>query len=301
MDNQYHIPVMLKECLDGLNIQTNGTYVDLTFGGGGHSKAILNRLGPNGKLYVFDQDEDAIQNLPDDERCVFINHNFKYVFQFLNYLKAIPVDGILADLGISSFQINEKDKGFAHRFDGPLDMRMDQKSKLDAAYILNQYSEEQLLKIFNLYGEIKNTYKMVHEILYHRKSNPIKTVPELKSAIKNCIPGKEESKYLSQVFQALRIEVNNEMSALEMMLKNTVNVLKPSGRLVIMSYHSLEDRMVKNFLNSGNISGDLEKDFYGNKTSFFKILTKKPVIPSDQEIIENKRSRSAKLRIAEKL
>ncbi len=301
MNENYHIPVMLTECLDGLNIKSNGIYVDLTFGGGGHSKAILNKLDKDGKLYVFDQDEDAIQNLPDDERCVFVNHNFKYVYQFLTYLNATPVDGILADLGVSSFQINEESKGFAHRFNGPMDMRMDKKSKLSAAFIINNYSEEELLRVFNMYGELKNTYKMVKEILTQRKHSSIESVADFKQAIENCIPKKEESKYLSQVFQALRIEVNDEMGALQMMLINCLKVLEKNGRLVIMSYHSLEDRLVKNFVNTGNVLGKVEKDVFGNSPRFFKAITKKPIVPTDAEILENKRARSAKLRIAEKL
>ena len=297
----YHIPVMLKECLEGLQIKPDGTYVDLTFGGGGHSKAILSQLNENGKLYVFDQDSDAIQNIPDDERCVFINHNFKYLKQFLVYLNAAQVDGILGDLGISSFQINEGEKGFAHRLEGPLDMRMDQKNQLTAAHIVMNYNEQELLKIFNLYGEIKNAYKLVQSILTYRKQASIVTIQDFKTAIKNCIPPREESKYLSPVFQALRIAVNDEMSALETLLENIVDCLKPGGRLVIMSYHSLEDRMVKNFINSGHVDGEVSKDFFGNKNTPFKVITKKPIIPSDEEIAINKRARSAKLRIAEKL
>jgi 16S rRNA (cytosine1402-N4)-methyltransferase len=297
----YHIPVMLKECLEGLQIKPDGTYVDLTFGGGGHSKAILSQLNENGKLYVFDQDSDAIQNIPDDERCVFINHNFKYLKQFLVYLNAAQVDGILGDLGISSFQINEGEKGFAHRLEGPLDMRMDQKNQLTAAHIVMNYNEQELLKIFNLYGEIKNAYKLVQSILTYRKQASIVTIQDFKTAIKNCIPPREESKYLSPVFQALRIAVNDEMSALETLLENVVDCLKPAGRLVIMSYHSLEDRMVKNFINSGHVDGEVSKDFFGNKNTPFKVITKKPIIPSDEEIAINKRARSAKLRIAEKL
>jgi len=297
----YHIPVMLKECLEGLQIKPDGTYVDLTFGGGGHSKAILSQLNENGKLYVFDQDSDAIQNIPDDERCVFINHNFKYLKQFLVYLNAAQVDGILGDLGISSFQINEGEKGFAHRLEGPLDMRMDQKNQLTAAHIVMNYNEQELLKIFNLYGEIKNAYKLVQSILTYRKQASIVTIQDFKTAIKNCIPPREESKYLSPVFQALRIAVNDEMSALETLLENVVDCLKPGGRLVIMSYHSLEDRMVKNFINSGHVDGEVSKDFFGNKNTPFKVITKKPIIPSDEEIAINKRARSAKLRIAEKL
>lgn len=297
----YHLPVMLNECIQGLNIKQDGVYVDVTFGGGGHSKEILKHLGPKGKLYAFDQDSDAVGNLPDDERLVFINHNFKYIKQFLQYLKALPVDGILADLGISSHQINEAEKGFAHRLGGDLDMRMDRKSGLKASDVVNTYSEKELLRVFNTYGEIKNAYKLVLLIIEKRKTSPVTTIEEFKEAIRTCIPGKEESKYLSQVFQALRIEVNEEMKALESLLENSAAVLAKGGRLVVMSYHSLEDRMVKNFINSGNIAGNVEKDFFGNKTEVFKSVTKKPIIPSDEEIDRNRRSRSAKLRIAEKI
>ena len=297
----YHLPVMLNECIQGLKIKEDGLYVDVTFGGGGHSKEILKHLGPKGKLYAFDQDLDALGNLPDDDRLVFINHNFKYIKQFLQYLKALPVDGILADLGISSHQINEADKGFAHRLGGDLDMRLDRKSGLKASDVVNTYTEKELLRVFNTYGEVRNAYKLVLLIIAKRKINPVTTIDEFKDAIRNCIPGKEESKYLSQVFQALRIEVNEEMKALESLLENSASVLEKGGRLVVMSYHSLEDRMVKNFINSGNVAGEVEKDFFGNKTELFKSLTKKPIIPSDEEIDRNRRSRSAKLRIAEKI
>lgn len=297
----YHLPVMLNECIQGLDIKKDGIYVDVTFGGGGHSKEILKHLGENGKLYAFDQDLDAVQNLPDDPRLVFINHNFRYIRQFLEYLKAVPVNGILADLGISSYQINTAEKGFAHRLSGDLDMRMDQNAKLKASDIINQYGERDLLKIFNQYGEIKNAYKLVQVIMEKRKVNPITTIEDFKVAISNCIPGKEESKYLSQVFQALRIEVNNEMKALEALLENVTDLLAPGGRFVVMSYHSLEDRMVKNFINTGNVEGELEKDLFGKTSLRMKAITRKPIIPSDEEIAENKRARSAKLRIAEKI
>ena len=297
----YHLPVMLSECMQGLNIREDGVYVDVTFGGGGHSAEILKHLGEHGRLYAFDQDADAVRNLPDDERLVFINHNFRYLREFLEYLKATPVDGILADLGISSHQINEAEKGFAHRLSGDLDMRMDQKSGLKASDIVNNYSEKDLLHIFNTYGEIKNAFKLVHLILDKRRTRPVKTIDDFKETIRECIPGKEESKYLSQVFQALRIEVNEEMKALESLLENAAEVLAPGGRLVVMSYHSLEDRMVKNFISSGNIAGEVQKDFFGKRTDVFKNLTKKPITPSEEEILRNKRSRSAKLRIAEKI
>jgi 16S rRNA (cytosine1402-N4)-methyltransferase len=296
----YHIPAMLPECITGLNIKGDGIYVDVTFGGGGHSRAILKELGPEGRLYAFDQDNDAVRNLPDDERLVFINHNFKYISQFLEYLKALPVDGILADLGISSFQINEGDKGFAHRLEGNLDMRMDKSGILSASNVVNLYTEAQLLKVFRSYGEINNAYKLVQTIIEVRKTNPIITINDFKEAIKNCIPAREESKYLSQVFQALRIEVNEEMQALETLLNASTNLLKKGGRLVVLSYHSLEDRLVKNFINSGNTEGEVEKDFFGQTNIPFKAITKKPMVPTDKEIAENKRARSAKLRIAEK-
>jgi 16S rRNA (cytosine1402-N4)-methyltransferase len=296
----YHLPVMLNECLDGLNIQRDGVYVDVTFGGGGHSKAILERLGDNGRLYAFDQDDDAIGNLPDDQRLVFINHNFKFIRQFLDYLKAMPVDGILGDLGISSYQINTAEKGFAHRLNGDLDMRMDKSGRLKASDIVNHYSERDLLKIFNTYGEVKNAYKLVQKLLQFRKNKAIDTIESFKEAIQECIP-KEESKYLSQVFQALRIEVNEELKALEVLLSSSTDLLKPGGRLVIMSYHSLEDRMVKNFIQTGNTDGQLVKDEFGRTHLNFKAINKKPIIPTDKEIAENKRARSAKLRIAERI
>ncbi len=296
----YHIPAMLSECITGLNIKGDGIYVDVTFGGGGHSKAILNALGPNGRLYAFDQDNDAVQNLPDDERLVFINHNFRYIAQFLDYLKAIPVDGIMADLGISSYQINEGEKGFAHRLEGNLDMRMDKNAVLSASNVVNLYTEAQLLKVFRTYGEINNAFKLVQTIIEVRKTAPIITIADFKAAIKNCTPPREESKYLSQVFQALRIEVNEEMKALEILLSASTNLLKKGGRLVVLSYHSLEDRLVKNFINAGNTEGELEKDFFGQTNIPFKAITKKPMVPTDQEILANKRVRSAKLRIAEK-
>lgn len=297
----YHLPVMLEECIKGLEIKKDGIYVDVTFGGGGHSKEILKHLGENGKLYAFDQDSDAAQNLPDDPRLVFINHNFRFIRQFLEYLKAVPVNGILADLGISSYQINTAEKGFAHRLSGDLDMRMDQNAKLKASDIINSYSEKELLRIFNRYGEVKNAFKLVHVILDQRKLNPIRTIEDFKIAIKDCIPAKEESKYLSQVFQALRIEVNEELKALEALLENVTDLLAPGGRLVVMSYHSLEDRMVKNFINTGNVSGELVKDMFGKTDLKIKAINKKPIVPSDQEIELNKRARSAKLRIAEKI
>lgn len=301
MTEAYHLPVMLDECIKGLAIKKDGIYVDVTFGGGGHSKEILKHLGENGKLYAFDQDSDAAQNLPDDPRLVFINHNFRYIRQFLDYLKAIPVDGILADLGISSYQINKAEKGFAHRLGGDLDMRMDQRSGLKASDVLNGYEERELLRIFNQYGEVKNTYKLVQTILEKRKTHAIVTIDDFKEAIRTCIPAKEESKYLSQVFQALRIEVNQELKALESLLEVVTDILAPGGRLVVMSYHSLEDRMVKNFIQTGNVAGELIKDLYGRTDLKIRAVNKKPIVPTAEEIEKNKRARSAKLRIAEKI
>jgi 16S rRNA (cytosine1402-N4)-methyltransferase len=291
---------MLDECIQGLNIKEDGVYVDVTFGGGGHSKAILNKLGPKGKLIAFDQDQDAANNRPADERLVFVQHNFKYLKQFLKYLNVVPVDGILADLGISSYQINEASKGFAHRFDAPLDMRMDQSNSVTAAQIINTYSEKALLNIFNHYGEIKNTYKLVQVILEKRSHKPIHSIAEFKAAIASCTPAKEESKYLSQVFQALRIEVNQELAVIEEFLAQAPAVLKPAGRLVIMSFHSLEDRLVKNYMKRGSFEGEVQKDFFGNVLKPLNEVVRHPIVPSEEEIQRNTRARSAKLRIAEK-
>lgn len=291
---------MLDPCIQGLNIKKDGVYVDVTFGGGGHSKAILNELGEEGRLYAFDQDTDAAANIPDDPRLVFINHNFKFIAHFLEYLSAVPVDGVLADLGISSYQIDAPDKGFAHRFDGNLDMRMDKNGKVTAADIINHYSERELLKVFRTYGEIKNAYKLVKSILDYRKTSEIKTTTIFKEAIRECIPA-TESKYLSQVYQALRIEVNEELKALEVLLKQSPEIIKVGGRLVIMSYHSLEDRMVKNFISSGNIEGELKKDEFGRTDLPFKSVTRKAIQASEEEIERNKRARSARLRIAERI
>jgi 16S rRNA (cytosine1402-N4)-methyltransferase len=294
----YHIPVLLQPSIDGLNIQGNGIYVDATFGGGGHSRKILEKL-QSGKLLAFDQDPDAKKNAPDDNRLIFINENFRYLKNFLKLHQVLPVDGILADLGVSSWQIDQAERGFSTRFHGPLDMRMNKKNDLTAATVVNGYEPEQLTEIFKLYGELKNARKISAEILFHRKNAAIETTDDLKNVLQKLAPRGKENKFFAQVFQALRIEVNNELEVLKDLLKDSIDSLKPGGRLVVISYHSLEDRLVKNFMRSGNFKGEAEKDFYGNTLSPIKPVSKL-IIPDEQEQEENPRSRSAKLRIAEK-
>lgn len=296
----YHQPVLLKECLDGLRIKPDGVYVDVTFGGGGHSKAILEKLGPNGKLFAFDQDKDAVNNLPADNRLTFIPQNFMYMKNFLRMHEVKQVDGILADLGVSSHQFDIADRGFSIRFEAELDMRMNQSSKKTAAKVLNEYDENQLKHIFRSYGEIDNAYKLVKLITDARVTQPITTTEQLKNIIAPCTPKFKDHQYLAKVFQALRIEVNDEMEVLKEMLKQSLEVLSVGGRLVVMSYHSLEDRLVKYFIKSGNFEGEAIKDFYGNIARPFELITRKPVTPNAEEIENNSRSRSAKLRIAEK-
>ena len=296
----YHQPVLLKECLDGLRIKPDGIYVDVTFGGGGHSKAILQQLGPKGKLFAFDQDKDAANNLPADNRLTFIPQNFMYMKNFLRMHEATQVDGILADLGVSSHQFDIADRGFSIRFEAELDMRMNQSSKKTAATVLNEYDENQLKHIFRSYGEIDNAYKLVKLITDARITQPITTTEQLKNIIAPCTPKFKDHQYLAKVFQALRIEVNGEIEVLKEMLKQSLEVLSVGGRLVVMSYHSLEDRLVKNFIKSGNFEGEAIKDFYGNIERPFELITRKPVTPSEEEIERNSRSRSAKLRVAEK-
>lgn len=297
---EYHKPVLLKESIEGLNIKPDGIYVDVTFGGGGHSKEILKQL-TTGKLLAFDQDEDAIKNKIDDERFILIDQNFKYISNFLKYNKILQVDGILADLGISSHQIDEATRGFSIRFDAELDLRMDRTMQISAKDIINNYEVEQLKKIFSDYGEIENSYKLAKTIDEARNNEEIKTINQLKNTIEKCAKKGKENKYYAQVFQALRIEVNNELEVLKEMLKQTLDLLKPQGRLVVISYHSLEDRIVKNFMKMGKFEGEIEKDFYGNVLTPFKLVSRKPIYPSDEEINDNNRARSAKLRIAEKI
>ena len=296
----YHQPALLHECIEGLSINPSGTYADLTFGGGGHSREILSKLNADGRLLAFDQDEDAISNTIDDDRFTLVNENFRYLKNFLRLHKAFPVDGILADLGISSHQIDTPQRGFATRFEGPLDMRMARSQGITASDMVNTYPEEKLLSVFRLYGEISNARQLAARIVEAR-IKPITTTGELKEAIKSCMPPNYENKYLAQVFQAIRIEINDEMGALQAMLKQCADALKPGGRLVVISYHSLEDRLVKNYIKAGNPEGELQKDFYGNILAPFKSITRKPITPSDEEIARNPRSRSAKLRIAQKI
>ncbi len=300
MMTEYHKPVMLRECIEALNIKPDGIYVDVTFGGGGHSREILKHLGPGGRLLAFDQDADAQKNLPKDDRLTFIDQNFRYLKNNCRLQGAISADGILADLGVSSHQFDQPERGFSIRFDAGLDMRMDQSGSLTAREVLNTYPEETLHRIFGIYGEIKNARSLARIIVTARLNKPINTVAEFRSVIAELIPRGRENKYLAQVFQALRIEVNQELEALKEFLEQTVEVLAKKGRLVVMSYHSLEDRLVKNFFSKGKFSGEVEKDFYGNEIKPLENLTRKAVVASEEEIKENSRARSAKLRVAEK-
>lgn len=298
---EYHLPVMLQECLEALKIKPDGTYVDLTFGGGGHSAAILEKL-TTGKLYVFDQDPDARANAValNDSRLEFIPSNFRYFSKYLRMYNVKQVDGILADLGVSSHQIDAPERGFSTRFEAQLDMRMDQKGKLSAADIINEYTEEKLVEIFSNYAEIRNSKTLAREIVSARKASKINTSEELKEVILPLANRGRENKYMARVYQALRIEVNDEMVALREMLEQTSDALNPGGRLVVMSYHSLEDRLVKHYVNTGNFTGEQEKDFYGNLIRPLTPIVRKPITASDDELAKNNRARSAKLRIAEK-
>lgn len=296
----YHQPALLYESIKGLRINPSGIYADLTYGGGGHSREILASLTEQGRLIAFDQDEDALQNAIQDERFLLLTENFRYFKNFLRLHKALPLDGILADLGISSYQIDTAERGFATRLEGPLDMRMARNQVLTAEMLINTYSEEKLRALFYLYGEIDNARQLAYCITTHRNA-PIETTSQLRDIIKPCMPRNSENKYLAQVFQAIRIEVNDELGALKAMLKQCGEVLKPGGTLAIISYHSLEDRLVKNYMKAGNLEGTIQKDFYGNVIAPFQVITRKPITPSESEIIANPRSRSAKLRIAQKL
>jgi 16S rRNA (cytosine1402-N4)-methyltransferase len=296
----YHNPVMLIESLEGLSINPNGIYVDVTFGGGGHSRAILNHLSDDGRLLAFDQDDDAKENIPDDERFILIPQNFRYIKNFLKLYKAFPVDGIIADLGISSHQIDKAERGFSIRFNGELDLRMNQNQNKSAKEVVNEYSEVELKRVFKDYGELSNAWKIANAIVKYRTINEIENTEHLKDAVINCLPRKFENKTLAMIFQAIRIEVNEELEVLKELLLHSVDCLKPGGRLVVISYHSLEDRLVKNFMKSGNFKGDIEKDFYGNIISPLKSISRKAIVPNSDEVERNSRSRSAKLRIAEK-
>ena len=295
----YHNPVMLKECIGGLNINPEGVYADVTFGGGGHSRAILDRL-TTGHLYAFDQDEDAAANVFDDERFTFIPQNFKYFKNFIQLYHGAQIDGVIADLGVSSHQFDTPEKGFSTRFDGPLDMRMSQTTPNDAAIVVNTYDHAALTRILRLYGEMQQPQLIASDIIMARETEPIETTEQLKAAVQRRLPRGKENKVLAQLFQALRIEVNQELDALTAFLTQCPDVLKSGGRLVVMSYHSLEDRIVKNILRTGNAEGKEVKDFYGNLLTPYHIITRKPIVPSDEEMESNSRARSAKLRIAEK-
>ncbi|MND72848.1 Ribosomal RNA small subunit methyltransferase H [compost metagenome] len=291
---------MLKECLDGLNIDPNGVYVDVTFGGGGHSKAILERLD-KGTLISFDQDPDAAKNAPEDDRLIFVAQNFRYLKKFCKLNGFKQVDGILADLGVSSHQFDSAKRGFSIRFDAELDMRMDQTSDLTAKKVINEYDEAELHRIFGMYGEIHNSKTLAKTIVVARLRESINTIAQLKEIVKPLVKRGKENQYYAQLFQAVRIEVNQELEALQEMLEQSVEILKPGGRLVVMSYHSLEDRLVKNFINKGKFRGEVEKDFFGNEIKPFEQLTRKAIVPTEEEIKENNRARSAKLRIGVKL
>lgn len=299
-ETTYHIPVLLKESVDAMNIQPQGTYVDVTFGGGGHSREILSRLGDKGRLLGFDQDEDAEGNIVDDSRFVFVRSNFRYLHNFLRYHDIEKVDAILADLGVSSHHFDDSERGFSFRFDGQLDMRMNKRAGITAAQVVNTYDEERLADIFYLYGELKNSRRLASVIVKARNTQQITTIGEFLEIVKPLFGREREKKELAKVFQALRIEVNQEMEALKEMLLAATEALKPGGRLVVITYHSLEDRMVKNIMKTGNIEGKTTQDFFGNVLTPFRLVNNKVIVPEEEEIARNPRSRSAKLRIAEK-
>lgn len=297
----YHVPVLLTESIEGLNISPNGVYVDLTFGGGGHSHAILEKLGRKGRLIAFDQDEEALKNAIDDSRFMLIRSNFRYFRNFLRYHGIERVNGILADLGVSSHHLDSPERGFSFRFEGALDMRMNRNARLTAQKVVNDYPEEELARILKLYGEVQGAGKMASVIAKARESQKIETADQLLAILKPLVPFKIQNKVLAQVFQAIRIEVNREMESLKAMLENSSKCLLPGGRLVVISYHSLEDRMVKNYLRYGNVEGTDSKDLMGNRPTPFEQVNKKVITPSEEECLANNRARSAKLRIGERL
>lgn len=298
----YHVPVLLEACMEGMNIQPDGTYVDVTFGGGGHSKEILKRLSEAGHLYSFDQDADAEQNIPEnDNRFTFVRSNFRYLNNWMRYHEVEGIDALLADLGVSSHHFDAEERGFSFRFDAALDMRMNGRGGTTAADVLNRYQEEQLADVFYLYGELKNARRIAAAVVKARSQQPFERIQDLLDVVKPLMPRDREKKDLARVFQALRIEVNHEMSALKEMLEAALRNLKPGGRLVVLTYHSLEDRMVKNFMKAGNVEGKVEQDFFGNRKAPLKPLNNKVIVPDDEEQQRNPRSRSAKLRIAVKL
>ena len=297
----YHTPALLLPCMEGLSIRPDGTYVDVTFGGGGHSREILNRLSPKGRLLSFDQDLDAARNAFDDPRFTFVRGNFKHLSNFLRFYGAEKVDGVLADLGVSFHHFDDASRGFSFRFDGDLDMRMNQQARLSAADVLNNYEEERLTDIFRLYGELSSAKRLAAAIVRTRATKRFEKVADLLEVADPFVGRDRQKKDMAKLFQAIRIEVNGEMDALKRFLSQTVSSLKPGGRLVVLTYHSLEDRLVKNFMRAGNMEGNVEQDFFGNRLSPFRLVNNKPIVPDDAEIEANPRSRSAKLRVAELL
>ena len=296
----YHQPVMLNECIEQMNLRPDGTYVDATFGGGGHSRAIMERLGPDGRLIGFDQDEDALANALGVPNFILIHENFRYLKNYLRLHGVRHIDGLIADLGVSSHQFDVADRGFSTRLNGDLDLRMDRRQEMTAKDLVNSADEHELTRLLRLYGELPNAYQMAKAICKARGEKEIATTFDLREAVSRCLPRGMENKYLAMLFQALRIEVNGELEALQALLQQATEVLNPGGRLVVMSYHSLEDRLVKNFFKTGNFEGKLEKDFYGNPIVPLRLVTRKPITASETELQTNNRSRSAKLRVAEK-
>lgn len=301
MENVYHTPALLLPCMEGLSIRPDGTYVDVTFGGGGHSREILKRLSPKGRLLSFDQDLDAAKNAFDDPRFTFVRGNFKHLSNFLKYYGAERVDGILADLGVSFHHFDDASRGFSFRFDGDLDMRMNQQARLSAADVLNLYEEERLSDIFRLYGELPTAKRLASAIVRTRATKQFRNVSDLLEVADPLVGKDRQKKDMAKLFQAIRIEVNGEMEALKRFLSQTISSLKPGGRLAVLTYHSLEDRLVKNFMRAGNLEGKVEQDFFGNRLSPFRLVNNKPIVPDDAEVEANPRSRSAKLRVAELL
>ena len=299
-DTTYHVPVLLNESIDGLNIKSDGIYVDVTFGGGGHSREILRRLGPKGRLYGFDQDNDAEGNIPDDERFTFVRSNFRYLKNWMRYYEVEKIDGLLADLGVSSHHFDDETRGFSFRWDSPLDMRMNKRAGVTAADFINKAEEEKIADVLYLYGEIRQARRIASQIVKARSEKPLLTTGDLLKVVQPLMPHNREKKDLARVFQALRIEINHEMDALKEMLLAASEVLAEGGRLSVITYHSLEDRIVKNVMKSGNVEGKIEQDFYGRISSPFRSVNSKVIVPSDQEQQTNPRSRSAKLRVAER-
>lgn len=300
-DFVYHTPALLLPSIDGLNINPSGTYVDSTFGGGGHSRAILDKLGSNGRLFGFDQDIDALDNATADDRFTFVHGNFRHMANFLRYYGVTAVDGVLADLGVSSHHFDDPERGFSFRFDAPLDMRMNQKSDITAAEIINTADEERLASLFRLYGELPTARRLAHAIVTARTTKAITTTAQLIATAEPFVNPRQQKKELAQIFQALRIEVNDEMGALKCLLTASTDIIKEGGRLAVITYHSIEDRLVKNFMRSGNIDGNVEKDFFGRQLSPFRQVNSKPIVADESEVNNNPRSRSAKLRIAERI